>query len=158
VAKFLQVRFRIWSMVWLGLPPCHRVGRSSGMLLRHERSTRSSGLGLPISSIPTTSIIRCILFRELLFANWKTPTYVIIQYLIWGFLFYCISSVTHLWVRMWNLILVKWLYQTRSEGLTGYSDLSVLRPLRCDLGIKLEEFGWFCHSWYRSKFHHREEQ
>jgi hypothetical protein len=31
------------------------------------------------------------------------------------------------------LILVKWLYQTRSEGLTGYSDLSVLRPLRRDL-------------------------
>jgi hypothetical protein len=35
---------------------------------------------------------------------------------------------------VWNLILVKWLYQTRSEGLTGYSDLSVLRPLRRDLG------------------------
>jgi hypothetical protein len=34
--------------------------------------------------------------------------------------------VTHLRVRLWNLILVKWLYQTRSEGLTGYSDLSVL--------------------------------
>ena len=28
----------------------------------------------------------------------------------------------------------KWLYRTRSEGLTGYSDLSVLRPLRRDLG------------------------
>jgi hypothetical protein len=39
-------------------------------------------------------------------------------------------------VRLWNLILVKWLYQTRSEGLTGYSDLSVLRPLRRDLGTK----------------------
>jgi hypothetical protein len=50
------------------------------------------------------------------------------------FLFYCILSVTHLRVRLWNLILVKWLYQTRSEGLTGYSDLSVLRPLRRDLG------------------------
>jgi hypothetical protein len=37
-------------------------------------------------------------------------------------------------VRLWNLILVKWLYQTRSEGLTGYSDLSVLWPLRRDLG------------------------
>jgi hypothetical protein len=36
-------------------------------------------------------------------------------------------------VRLWNLILVKWLHQTRSEGLTGYSDLSVLRPLRRDL-------------------------
>jgi hypothetical protein len=35
---------------------------------------------------------------------------------------------------LWNLILVKWLHQTRSEGLTGYSDLSVLRPLRRDLG------------------------
>jgi hypothetical protein len=35
---------------------------------------------------------------------------------------------------LWNLILVKWLYQTRSKGLTGYSDLSVLRPLRRDLG------------------------
>jgi hypothetical protein len=35
---------------------------------------------------------------------------------------------------MWYLNLVKWLYQTRSEGLTGYSDLSVLLPLRCDLG------------------------
>jgi hypothetical protein len=34
---------------------------------------------------------------------------------------------------MWYLILVKWLYQTRSEGLTGYSDLSVLQPLSCDL-------------------------
>jgi hypothetical protein len=50
------------------------------------------------------------------------------------FLFYRISSVTHLRVRLWNLILVKWLYQTKSEGLTGYSDLSVLRPLRRDLG------------------------
>jgi hypothetical protein len=26
--------------------PCHRFGRSSGMLLRQERSKRSSGLGL----------------------------------------------------------------------------------------------------------------
>jgi hypothetical protein len=42
--------------------------------------------------------------------------------------------VTHLRVGLWNLILVKWLYQTRSEGLTGYSDLSVLRPLGRDLG------------------------
>jgi hypothetical protein len=31
-------------------------------------------------------------------------------------------------VRLWYLILVKWLYQTRSEGLTGYSDLSVTAP------------------------------
>jgi hypothetical protein len=30
--------------------------------------------------------------------------------------------------------MVKWLYQTRSEGLTGYSDLSVLGPLKRDLG------------------------
>jgi hypothetical protein len=28
----------------------------------------------------------------------------------------------------------EWLYHTISEGLTGYSDLSVLRPLRRDLG------------------------
>jgi hypothetical protein len=49
-------------------------------------------------------------------------------------MFYCISSVTHLRVRLWNLILVKWLYQTRSERLTGYSYLSVLRPLGRDLG------------------------
>jgi hypothetical protein len=28
----------------------------------------------------------------------------------------------------------KWLYQTRSEGPTGYSDLSVLLPLRRDMG------------------------
>jgi hypothetical protein len=35
---------------------------------------------------------------------------------------------------MWYLILVKWLYQTRSKGLTGYSNLSVLRPLERDLG------------------------
>ena len=42
--------------------------------------------------------------------------------------------MTHLGVRLWNLILVKWLYQTRSEGLTGYSDLSVLLPLRARLG------------------------
>ena len=28
----------------------------------------------------------------------------------------------------------KWLYRTRSEGLTGYSDLSVLLPLWRDLG------------------------
>jgi hypothetical protein len=35
---------------------------------------------------------------------------------------------------MWYLILVKWLYQTRSEGLTGYSDLNVLRLPRRDLG------------------------
>jgi hypothetical protein len=31
-------------------------------------------------------------------------------------------------------LLCSWLYQTRSEGLTDYSDLSVLRPLRRDLG------------------------
>jgi hypothetical protein len=49
-------------------------------------------------------------------------------------MFYCISSVTHLRVSMWYLILVEWLYQTRSEELTGYSNLSVLRPLRRDLG------------------------
>jgi hypothetical protein len=49
-------------------------------------------------------------------------------------MFYCISSMTHLRVSMWYLILVKGLYQTRSEGLTGYSDLSVLRPPRRDLG------------------------
>jgi hypothetical protein len=42
--------------------------------------------------------------------------------------------MTHLRVGMWYLILVKWLYQTRSEGLTGYSDLSVFKPLRRDLG------------------------
>jgi hypothetical protein len=42
--------------------------------------------------------------------------------------------MTHLRVRLWYLILVKWLYQTISEGLTGYSDLSVLRPLSRDLG------------------------
>jgi hypothetical protein len=35
---------------------------------------------------------------------------------------------------MWYLILIRWLYQTISEGLMGYSDLSVLRPLRRDLG------------------------
>jgi hypothetical protein len=28
----------------------------------------------------------------------------------------------------------KWLYRTRSEGLTGYSDLIVLLPLRVRLG------------------------
>jgi hypothetical protein len=33
-----------------------------------------------------------------------------------------------------GITLVEWLYQTRSEGLTGYSDLSVLRPQRRDLG------------------------
>jgi hypothetical protein len=49
-------------------------------------------------------------------------------------LLYYISSVTHLRVILWNLILVKWLYQTISERLTGYSDLSVLWPLRRDLG------------------------
>jgi hypothetical protein len=32
------------------------------------------------------------------------------------------------------LILDKWLYQTRSEGLTSYSDLSMLWPLSRDLG------------------------
>jgi hypothetical protein len=42
--------------------------------------------------------------------------------------------MTHLRVSMWYLILVKWLYQTRSERLTGYSDLSVLLPLRRELG------------------------
>jgi hypothetical protein len=49
-------------------------------------------------------------------------------------MFYCVSSVTHLRVRLWYLILVKWLHLTRSEGLTGYSDFSVLQPLRRDLG------------------------
>jgi hypothetical protein len=42
--------------------------------------------------------------------------------------------MTYLRVSMWYLILVKWLYQNRSEELTGYSDLSVLRSLRHDLG------------------------
>jgi hypothetical protein len=42
--------------------------------------------------------------------------------------------MTRLRVGLWYLILVKWLYQTRSEGLTGYFDLSVLLPLRRDLG------------------------
>jgi hypothetical protein len=42
--------------------------------------------------------------------------------------------MTHLRVGLWYLIQDKWLYQTRSEGLTGESDLSVLRPLRRDLG------------------------
>jgi hypothetical protein len=32
------------------------------------------------------------------------------------------------------LIPGKWLYQTGSEGLTGYSDLSVMLPLRVRLG------------------------
>jgi hypothetical protein len=49
-------------------------------------------------------------------------------------MFYCISSVTHLRVSLWYLILVKWLYKTRSEGLTDYPYLSVLWPLRRDLG------------------------
>jgi hypothetical protein len=49
-------------------------------------------------------------------------------------MFYCISFVTHLRVSLWYLILEKWLYQTTSEGLTGYSDLSVLWPLSRDLG------------------------
>jgi hypothetical protein len=35
---------------------------------------------------------------------------------------------------MWYLILVELLCQTRSEGLTSYSDLNVLQPLRRDLG------------------------
>jgi hypothetical protein len=35
---------------------------------------------------------------------------------------------------MWYLILVQWLYQTKSERLTGYFDLSVLLPPRRDLG------------------------
>jgi hypothetical protein len=35
-------------MVWLGFPPCHRVGRSSGMLPRLERTRRSSGPGLAL--------------------------------------------------------------------------------------------------------------
>jgi hypothetical protein len=35
---------------------------------------------------------------------------------------------------MWYLILVKWVYHPRSEGLTGYFDLSVLQPLGRDLG------------------------
>jgi hypothetical protein len=39
---------------------------------------------------------------------------------------------------MWYLILVKWLYQTRSKGLTGYSDLSVLRPLE----VYLRHLSW----------------
>jgi hypothetical protein len=32
------------------------------------------------------------------------------------------------------LIPGKWLYQTRSKGLTDYPNLSVLLPLRRDLG------------------------
>jgi hypothetical protein len=46
------------------------------------------------------------------------------------------------------LILEEWLHQTRSEGLTGYSDLSVLWPLRRDLALKLEQFGLFCHNFH----------
>jgi hypothetical protein len=33
-------------------------------------------------------------------------------------------------VSYWYSILDKWLYRTRSEGLTSYSGLSVLLPLR----------------------------
>jgi hypothetical protein len=32
----------------IGLPPCHWVGKSSGMLPRQERTRRSSGLGLAL--------------------------------------------------------------------------------------------------------------
>jgi hypothetical protein len=46
--------------------------------------------------------------------------------------------VPHLRVSYWYSILDKWLYQTRSEGLTGYSDLSVLLPLR----VRLRHLSW----------------
>jgi hypothetical protein len=42
--------------------------------------------------------------------------------------------VTQLRVSLWYLILDKWLYQARSKGLMSYFDLSVLRPLRRELG------------------------
>jgi hypothetical protein len=47
---------------------------------------------------------------------------------------FILFSVPHLRVSYWYLILGKWLYRTRSEGLTGYSGLSVLLPLRVRLG------------------------
>jgi hypothetical protein len=70
-------------MVWLGLPPCHRVGRSSGMQLPRERSRRSSGLGLA-HSLATDDIDYPLHFILITFIRYlkKTPIYVIIQYLI----------------------------------------------------------------------------
>jgi hypothetical protein len=40
----------------------------------------------------------------------------------------------HLRVSKWYLILVEWFYQTKSDGLTVYSDLSASLPLRRVLG------------------------
>jgi hypothetical protein len=39
-------------------------------------------------------------------------------------------SVSHLQVSKWYLILAKWFYRTRFDGLIAYSNLSVLLPLR----------------------------
>jgi hypothetical protein len=131
----LQVRCRIWLMVWLGLPPCHRVGRSSGMLLRQERSTRSSGLGLAhflaIDDIDyLLHLILWTLIRNL--KNSDLCNYSVLN-LRFPVLFVFLLWLTFEWdCEIWSWI--KWLHQTRSEGLMGYSDLSVLQPLRRDLG------------------------
>jgi hypothetical protein len=44
---------------------------------------------------------------------------------MYDFMLYCICSVTHHRVRLWYLILSV-ARRTRSEGLTGYSHLSVV--------------------------------
>jgi hypothetical protein len=46
---------------------------------------------------------------------------------------FIVFFVPHIRVSKWYSILVKWFYQTRSDGLTVYSYLSVLLPLRRDL-------------------------
>jgi hypothetical protein len=104
------------------------------MLLQQERSKRSSGLGLAqflaIDDIdyPLHFILRTFIRYS------KHSDLCNISVLNLRFPVLLCSAMTHLRVRLWYLILFKWLYQTRSVGLTGYSDLSVLQPLRHDLG------------------------
>jgi hypothetical protein len=64
-------------MVRLGLPPCHRVGRLSGMLLWQERTRRSSGMGLALVLLIVNIDYPLHFNYELVPFYFKTPIYVI---------------------------------------------------------------------------------
>jgi hypothetical protein len=52
---------------------------------------------------------------------------ILIQFVVYVLLYF---FVPHLSCELVVFDPGKWLYQTRSDGLTGYSGLSVLLPLR----------------------------
>jgi hypothetical protein len=74
---------------------------------------------------------------------------------MYGFMLYCICSVTHHRVRLWYLILSV----ASSDQIRGIDGLF---PFKCGLASKagLRHLSWnnpgsSTHSWYRSLYHHR---